>query len=174
MTLTDVCFKVCTALDKAGTVAVLVGGSAATYYAPEAYQSDDVDFIIRLGGSSAAVEALERIGFKEREGLYYSDETRYTLEFPAGPLMVGDDYISNYATVRRDDEVLYVLQPYDSVRDRLLWYYHYRDYSALNAAAAVAARNDVDIGSLRAWSVREGAPDKFESFVRQVRERRQG
>jgi len=38
-TLTDVAFAACTALDRAGEVAVLCGGSAATYYAPEAYQS---------------------------------------------------------------------------------------------------------------------------------------
>jgi hypothetical protein len=38
-TLTDVAFAVCTALERAGEYAVLVGGSAATYYAPEAYES---------------------------------------------------------------------------------------------------------------------------------------
>ena len=39
-TFTDVAFAVCTALDRAGEHAVLCGGSAATYYAPEAYESE--------------------------------------------------------------------------------------------------------------------------------------
>lgn len=37
-TLTDVAFAVCTALAEKGFVAVLTGGSAATYYAPEAHR----------------------------------------------------------------------------------------------------------------------------------------
>jgi hypothetical protein len=35
--LVDVAFEVCTALDVAGYVAVLTGGSAATYYVPSQY-----------------------------------------------------------------------------------------------------------------------------------------
>jgi len=48
-TLIDVAFAVCTALDHAGERALLVGGSAATFYAPDAYQSSDCDFILALG-----------------------------------------------------------------------------------------------------------------------------
>ena len=44
-TLADVAFAVCTALHTNGGVAVLTGGSAATYYAPDAYQSRDLDFL---------------------------------------------------------------------------------------------------------------------------------
>ena len=35
--LTDVAFAVCTALHEAGYTVILTGGSAATFYAPEAY-----------------------------------------------------------------------------------------------------------------------------------------
>jgi hypothetical protein len=45
-TLTDVAFAVCSALDRIGERAVLCGGSAATYYAPDAYQSRDLDFVL--------------------------------------------------------------------------------------------------------------------------------
>jgi hypothetical protein len=44
--LVDVAFAVCTALDRDGITAVLTGGSAATFYAPEAYQSEDADFVL--------------------------------------------------------------------------------------------------------------------------------
>lgn len=46
--LTDVAFAVCTALHRAGYTSVLTGGSAATFYAPTAYQSKDLDFVITL------------------------------------------------------------------------------------------------------------------------------
>jgi hypothetical protein len=41
--LIDGAFAVCTAFDAAGFTAVLCGGSAATYYAPDAYMSADND-----------------------------------------------------------------------------------------------------------------------------------
>jgi hypothetical protein len=47
-TLTDVAFIVCTALERAGEPAVLCGGSAATFYAPEKYESRDLDFVLHL------------------------------------------------------------------------------------------------------------------------------
>jgi hypothetical protein len=58
--LEDVCFAACTALERAGTVAVLTGGSAATYYAPEAYQSGDADFIITFSSDLASAGATMR------------------------------------------------------------------------------------------------------------------
>lgn len=51
-TIVDVAFAVCTALERAKIIAVLTGGSAATYYAPEAYQSRDLDFVITLRGGA--------------------------------------------------------------------------------------------------------------------------
>lgn len=168
MTLEDLCFQVCTALDAAGARAVLTGGSAATLYAPEAYQSDDADFVLTFGNSNDAAQALLRIGFKGKGGIYRSDATPYTVEFPPGPLMVGADYITDFATIRRGDEVLYALHPTDCVRDRLLWYYHYTDFSALKAAIAVAALHEVDMEVIRDWSVRENALEKFDFFNRQI------
>ena len=43
--LVEVATAVCTALEQAGVTAVLTGGSAATFHAPEAYQSSDIDVV---------------------------------------------------------------------------------------------------------------------------------
>jgi hypothetical protein len=168
MRLEDLCFEVCTALDQAATRAVLTGGSAATFYAPQAYQSLDADFVITFGNSSDAAKALERLGFVEKNGLYRRESTEYTLEFPPGPLAIGSEYITAYSTYRRESEVLYVLHAADCVRDRLLWYYHYNDFSALGAAIGVAQAHQIDITAIRDWSAREGASEKFETFHRQI------
>src|SRR5579863_6434132 len=117
LTLEDVCFLVCTALDAVGTKAVLTGGSAATIYAPHAYHSMDADFVIVFGNSSKASAALERIGFREEHGLYHSNSTHYVVEFPPGPLMLGGDRIDDVATIRRGEETLHILHPLDCVRD---------------------------------------------------------
>jgi hypothetical protein len=86
--LVDVCFAVCTALDPAGTVAVLSGGSGATFYASQAYQSRDADSVITMHGSGGAV-VMANIGYTESGGIYSHAVNPFTVEFPKGPLSVG-------------------------------------------------------------------------------------
>jgi hypothetical protein len=82
-TLTDVAFAVCTALDRVGEHAVLCGGSAATYYAPEVYQSRDLDFVLRFGARTREVdEALRPLGYLRAPERFYQHATiPYTVEF---------------------------------------------------------------------------------------------
>jgi hypothetical protein len=83
--LEDVCFAVCTALQNAGSTAVLTGGSAATYYAPQAYQSQDADFIITFGNEFAGAGTVMRdLGYTEIGGIYQHDTNPFTVEFPSG------------------------------------------------------------------------------------------
>ena len=63
--LVDVCFIVCTALALVDTTVVLTGGSAATFYAPQAYQSRDADFIITLSGENNA-STMKSLGYTEK------------------------------------------------------------------------------------------------------------
>jgi hypothetical protein len=161
--LADVCFEVCTELDRAGITAVLTGGSAATVYAPAVYQSRDADFVItlrRTGGSAA----LSRLGYEERGGIYHHRTNRFTLEFPRGPLAIGDDLVSDWDTLRQDDRVLYILTRTDCVRDRLLWFYVYNDRSALSAAIGVAESGVIDRAAIRDWSSREGYAEQCAYF----------
>jgi hypothetical protein len=110
--LIDVAFAVCTALDAVGTRAVLSGGSAATFYAPSAYQSRDCDFIITLGaGGAEASRAIAELGYTEKGGIYSHPRNPFTVEFPPGPLTVGGERVSSFETVHRGDQHLYVLAP---------------------------------------------------------------
>ncbi len=110
--LVDVAFAVCTALDQSGITAVLTGGSAATYYAPEAYQSMDIDFVITFRPEDAmGRDALNTLGFTRTEDYYLHQKCIYPLEFPPGPLMVGDDHISNWSTYNLDGQILHTLTP---------------------------------------------------------------
>jgi hypothetical protein len=164
--LIDVAFAVCTGLDAVGTRAVLTGGSAATFYAPSAYQSRDADFVITMTASpQAATAAMTGLGFTEAGGIYsHQSGNMFTVEFPPGPLAVGGDLIDGHDTVRRDGEVLYVLTRTDSVCDRLAGFYHWNDRSALAAAVAVAGSGAVDLQAIERWSGREGMTAKFAEF----------
>lgn len=165
--LTDVAFAVCTALSRVGVTAVLTGGSAATFYAPEAYQSVDLDFIITLRGDDGGAGALRSLGFELHGQFYRHPKTRFTLDFPRGPLAVGDDLITRWSTVRRGAEVLQVLSPTDSCRDRLASFLFWNDFSGLEQALAVfrAQRRKISLKVIREWCARERQPEKFGLFV---------
>jgi hypothetical protein len=175
MPLPDVAFVVCTALSGNGLGAVLVGGSAATVYAPRVYQSRDMDFVIQFvehEGRRRAAQAVADLGYVELGGTYSHPTNPFTLEFPPGPLAVGDDLISEWKTLERDGQLLHIVTPTDCVRDRLMWFYlQPTDRSSLLAAVGVAQAQEIDVDLVRSWSIREGFSDKFAEFARRIASR---
>lgn len=162
-TLEDLAFKVCTGLDRVGVTAVLSGGGAATFYAPEAYQSRDLDFVLPFAVTGPVAPALEEIGIYETttRGTYASKTSPFTLEFLDGPIAVGDEVIRTWNTVRRGEELLHVITATDSVRDRLSAAIHWKDLSAVKQAAAIALRNDVTMDVIERWCAAEGGSQAF-------------
>jgi hypothetical protein len=178
--LREVAFVVCTALDRAGVTAVLTGGSAATLYAPKAIQSYDLDFVLAVYSEvysavhserGAPASALEELGFRRQGHDYRHPSSRFQLEFPPGPLAIGDERIERWDTLRERKQLLHVLTATDSCRDRLAAFYHFRDRSALDQACSVfaAARRRVNRKKIEDWSRREGKQDEYAEFARRVR-----
>jgi hypothetical protein len=171
--LTDVAFIVCTALDAVGTTSVLTGGSAATFYAPDAYQSSDLDFVITFSGpeKGAAVKALSQLGYALDGACYVHPRSPFPIEFPRGPLMVGDDHITTWATVTRGEQRLHVLNPTDSCRDRLAALLFWKDYSGLEQALAVyrVRHAEIDLAAIRDWCDRERQPTAYATFETRLR-----
>jgi len=169
--LSDVAFAVCTALEKAGITAVLTGGSAATYYAPLAYQSLDLDFVIAMRADGAAgKDTLAALGYEQSGDYYTHRANELPLEFVPGPLMVGDDRISVWASETRGAETLYVLTPTDSLRDRLASLLFWNDFSGLEQAIAVfrAQEKKIDLAVVKSWCEREGHGDKYRLFEKRI------
>jgi hypothetical protein len=141
------------------------GGSAVTYYAPAAYQSRDADFVlVSVADKIAAGAALHALGYRQVRGTYQHDESSFTVEFPPGPLAVGQDLLKTYDTVHRHGELLHVIRRAHSVRDRLASFYFFADRSALDAAVAVALSGSVDLSKIEAWSSAEGERSGYEEF----------
>jgi hypothetical protein len=164
--LTEVAFAVCTALHHRGFVVVLTGGSAATFYAPRAYQSKDLDFVITLRGD-AGDETLTSLGYRRKGDYYVHPESPFPLEFPPGPLAIGDDLVKEWSTVKKGKRLLYVLSPTDSCRDRLASFLFWNDFNGLEQALAVfrAQRTKIDLDVIQAWCAREKQREKFEAFL---------
>lgn len=155
---------VCTTLRRHGIRVVLSGGAAASIYAINPFESMDLDFI-QIGLSRRVDAAMLELGFRKERGRHWTHPgTAYWIEFPPGPVQVGDEVIHDFAERHTTHGTLSILTPTDCVMDRLAWYYHAQDQQGFDQALAVAAAHEVDLDKIEAWSKRERADEKFERF----------
>jgi hypothetical protein len=173
--LADVAAVVAVVLDAAGIEAVLTGGACATIYTRGAYQSYDLDFIVRSGGNRRSLdEAMGSIGFTRDGDRYVHLKTPFFVEFPRGPLAIGDDVHIAPVALKLGRQSALALSPTDSCRDRLAAFYHWSDRQSLGAAIEVAVAHPVNMHKIREWSAREGQTGRFEEFRAEVAHRRRG
>lgn len=163
--LADVAAVVGGALARFGVRAVLTGGACATIYSKGAYQSHDLDFIVDDASTRKDVDAaLDSVGFVRRGDRYVSPRTPFFVEFPRGPLAIGDDLDVRAVRLRVPRGSVLALSATDACRDRLAAFYHWSDRQSLQAAVDIARRRRVDLAAIRRWSVGEGALERFEEF----------
>jgi len=170
MSIVEVAFEVGTALAEDGVTAVLSGGGAAATYAPEAHQTQDLDFILQ--SARAKVDPVIGLGFRSRgrSGMYEHPDIPFTLEFPAGPLAVGDEVIREWITLQDAGRQLNILSPTDCVRGRLAAAIHWRDEKSIDQALAVAKLHPVDLAKIELWCEGEGGRDVFASLAARLKE----
>ena len=168
--LADVAAAVAAALRDAGIVAVLTGGACATLYSDGAYQSHDLDFILRGSANRRSLDdAMATLGFTRNRDRYVHATTPFFVEFPRGPLAIGDDLAVTPVVLRlRRGEVL-ALSATDACRDRLAAFYHWADRQSLRTAVLIARRSTVNLGIIRRWSTREGYEENFREFIHELR-----
>lgn len=95
------------------------------------------------------------------------------VEFPRGPLAIGDDYQIVPVTRSTAAGRALVLSATDSCRDRLAAFYHWNDRQSLDVAVSIARRNRIDLARVRRWSAREGFTDRFVEFRAELARRHQ-
>ena len=79
-----------------------------------------------------------RIGFRAKDRYFVNPETECFVEFPTGPLTVGDERVHTVATRDTASRRLRLLTPTDNVKDRLAAFFHCNDTMALEQALFVA------------------------------------
>ncbi|MGE5362105.1 MAG: hypothetical protein ACM3NQ_24070 [Bacteroidales bacterium] len=132
--------------------------------------SKDADFVLQSNVRQKALdEALREL---ERRGdRYVHPEVRLFIEFPPGPLSIGEDLAIRPVelTVAGIGPAL-ALSATDSCRDdRLAAFYHWNDRQGLRLAVEIARKQAVDLDAVKAWSINEGMVENYEEFVREVR-----
>jgi len=160
---------VCSALEKEGIETVLSGGSCVQIYSQGRYTSDDIDLIDRFNGGHTKIKnVMTGLGFKEHNRYFVHEDTSLFIEFPRGPLGVGDAPVHNIASKIEDTGILKLLTPTDCIKDRLAAYFHWDDLQSLEQAVWVAQENVFELDSVREWAVKENEVEKFEIFCKRV------
>ncbi len=156
--------EICQHLHDRGIEAILTGGAVVSIYSDDRYLSADLDFIT-LSRMDAIEQALTEIGFIRYPGRYFSHPDKDMLiEFPPGPLSIGDAPVSSTGKMQVGEWTLNLLTPTQCVMDRLAAYYHWDDEQSLEQALLVASMNEVSFEEIRAWSIRESMTDKYNAF----------
>jgi hypothetical protein len=158
--LADVAGAVANALREINHDPVVVGGSAATVHAPEAYRSHDIDMVV-IGGvdePQRLIAAMSQIGFSLAPGHYFMHgRSPYTVDFVPSPVAIAGDVITDFATVQTAYGNLRVLHVSDVVADRLNKYVVYDDADAFDVALSVARARSVSLKQLGVFIERQRA-----------------
>ena len=85
------------ALEAAGILAVLGGGGAVSQYSDNEYLTTDLDFIT-VERNKVIAPIIAELGFTAEGKDFHHPQSRYFLEFPAGPLSFGDRYVESTET----------------------------------------------------------------------------
>ncbi|RLD03598.1 MAG: hypothetical protein DRI56_12200 [Chloroflexota bacterium] len=152
-------------LRKAGIEVVLSGGAAVGIYTNGEYVSKDIDLVnARFADRRNIEKAMLEIGFNSIGRHFENPSSKHLVEFPPGPLFLGDGKVNEISELKFNTGILRVLSPTDCVKDRLAHYYHWGDRQCLTQAILVAEKNNINISDIQEWSKTEGKAVEFEEI----------
>ena len=162
MSIGELAAFVCTHLMDNGIEVVLSGGACVSIYTKNRYQSYDLDFIENVSARRKKIkEVLQKIGFIEEHRYFKNPETEFFLEFPPGPLSIGDEPVRETVEKEFSTGLLRLISPTDCIKDRLAAYYHWNDRQSLDQAILVALECEIDLEEIERWSMKEGRSNEF-------------
>jgi hypothetical protein len=156
-------------LEGEGIRSVLVGGAVVAIYSEGLYRSGDLDMIPDDMGRAKLPEALGKIGFVSRNSRYFKhpDCAHLFLEFPRGPVEIGEQYPVIPAEINVEGRTLRLLSPTDCVKDRLAGYIYWKSRSYFDQALLLCRRQNqsVDLEAVREWCVKEGGIAAYDELI---------
>lgn len=156
-------------LSQRGISTVLVGGAAVSVYTNGAYISGDLDLIVTSGVPKSLGVVMAKMGFN-KEGRYFihPECSRFFVEFPSGPVAIGDD---NHIVLKElvvDNSVIKIFSPTDCIKDRLASYIYFKSRDCLDQALLVALAQPFNIKEIERWCKKEKAGDVLEEFKKNL------
>lgn len=158
-----------THLAKSGITVILSGGASVSFYSGNQYISHDLDLInVGFAKRQKIKTALSEIGFTEHGRHFVHLDTQFIVEFPDGPLSVGEEPVKEIVEVKFPMGVLRIISATDCVKDRLCAYYFWNDHQGLSQAVLVAQNNKIDFGEVERWSRTEGKTKEYRVFKAKI------
>lgn len=169
--LEEIATLVCSHLEADGISVVLSGGAAVSIYSDNEYESYDLDFI-PTGLARRVDRTMEALDFVRQKRHWVHPQNPYWIEFPAGPVAIGDEVIHDFAERRSAAGALRILHPTECVMDRLTWFFHNADRQCLDQAFQVARRHPVNLERIERWAAKEGPNGlaRFREFTERLDE----
>jgi len=158
---------------KNGINIVLSGGSCVSVYSKEKYVSMDLDFVnVAFTKRDRIRKVMESLGFHEEHRYFRHPDADLFVEFPPGPLGVGEEPVKQIVELQTGTGILRIISPTDCVKDRLAWYYHDGDTECLRQANLVANHCAIDLKEIGRWSKVEGKGREFEHIKGQLQRKK--
>jgi len=123
ISLRDLAGFVSEELRKKGIDTVLVGGAWVTIYSENRCQSYDLDYVT-YEDMKKVKKALRELGFTEKQKYFQHKNCPWFIEFVSPPAAVGNEPIRQFNHLKTALGTTKMLQPIDSVKDRLASFYH--------------------------------------------------
>jgi hypothetical protein len=164
---------ICESLKKAGVKATLSGGACAEIYSKSKYVTGDLDFVVNYlwPQNDKIIDAvMSSLGFKRQGRIFVNPSVAYSVEFPPGPLSVGEQSMVEPEEMELQNGNLLLLSPTDSVKDRLTGYLYGNDRQCLDQAVMICQMNNVDLSNIKEWAKHEGRPERFQEFLTRLAE----
>lgn len=156
-------------LQKEGINVVLSGGSAVSFYSSDKYVSKDLDLInTNFVRRSKIRSVMEKLSFHEQGRYFVNPETQFFVEFPDGPLSVGEEPVKEISEFELATGTLRVVSPTDCVKDRLCAFYFWNDRQGLAQAVLVTESQNVDLKEIKRWSIAEGKEQEYDVFKKNL------
>ena len=171
MEMKELAAYVATHLRKSGIDIVLTGGGCVSIYSENKYVSMDLDFIVQnFIKRSQLIESLSEIGFYEENRYFKHKDTEIIIEFPPGPLSIGEEPIKDIITINTEFGDLRIISPTESVKDRLAAFYFWNDMQCLEQALLIAQSNKIVVEEIKRWSLKAGEEKKFIIFLEKLKD----
>jgi hypothetical protein len=166
MTQAELAAYVQSHLQEKGITVVLSGGACVSIYTANKYISADIDLIDVYSVARNKIKtAMEEIGFNEKNRYFVHPDTKHIVEFPPGPLSVGEESVTQIREIKLATGILRVISPTDCVKDRLAAYYFWNDQQCLAQALLVAKHNRINLADIKRWSQASGNNKGFGTFL---------
>lgn len=128
----------------------------------------DLDFVNAMFTKRNRIKTvMESLGFHEKNRYFRHPDTALLVEFPPGPLGVGEEPVKQIDQLKTATGILRLISPTDCVKDRLSWYYHDADTECLRQAILVTKHNAIDLKEIERWSGVEGKAGLFKKILKE-------